>query len=43
VNCNDMEESVRVLISDNIPPFTWEERKFTVAKFEEDDSFTFGK
>jgi len=37
-----MEESVRFIISYNIPSLTWKNRKFTVAKIREDDS-TFRK
>ena len=43
MNCKDVEKSIRFLIPDNIPPFTWEKRKFTVANIEEDDSFVFRK
>jgi hypothetical protein len=43
VTWKDLEEIVSFLISDNIPPFVLEDRKFTVANIKEDEYFTFRK
>jgi hypothetical protein len=40
VTWKDLKETVSFLISDNIPEFAWENRKFTVAKIKEDHHFT---